>query len=231
MSSIGRPGICTNFIISAKHKFSTSSASFKSHYDTLGIHPKSTQNDIKSAYYELTKIYHPDKNKSEGAKAKFRDITTAYEILGNYKSRKMYDRGMRPGDRPIDNRDPEEKRKEDAQTRFYRSRMTRSRVPAPDGRSPIYNFDEWARAHYGNILNENIRARETWQLKHRYNEEQKQQMEESKVWFPVVGLLLLFTTTMYTAFRENSIDTNRIMDKTRVQTSGDSKESSRATVE
>jgi DnaJ-class molecular chaperone len=39
-------------------------------------------------------VYHPDKNKdSEEAAQKFRDITEAYEVLGNVNSRKLYDRG------------------------------------------------------------------------------------------------------------------------------------------
>lgn len=41
---------------------STSRRFDASHYDVLGITPKATQTDIKSAYYELSKIYHPDKS-------------------------------------------------------------------------------------------------------------------------------------------------------------------------
>lgn len=66
----------------------------KNHYDSLGITPKATQNEVKTAYYKLSMIYHPDKNKdSVNALNKFRDITEAYEVLGNYKLRKLYDKG------------------------------------------------------------------------------------------------------------------------------------------
>lgn len=68
----------------------------KNHYDSLGITAKATQADVKSAYYKLSMVYHPDKNKdSVDASEKFRDITTAYEVLGNVKSRKLYDRGKK----------------------------------------------------------------------------------------------------------------------------------------
>lgn len=66
----------------------------QNHYDVLGVTPKATQSDIKTAYYKLSMKYHPDKNKnSEVAAQKFRDISTAYEVLGNFKLRRLYDRG------------------------------------------------------------------------------------------------------------------------------------------
>lgn len=65
-----------------------------SHYDVLGITPNATQSDIKSAYYRLSMIYHPDKSAgSAESVAKFRTITAAYEVLSNYRLRKMYDKG------------------------------------------------------------------------------------------------------------------------------------------
>lgn len=64
-------------------------------YETLGIHPSATKGEIKKAYYDLTLRYHPDKNvNNQEAALKFREISEAYEILGNYRSRKRYDRGL-----------------------------------------------------------------------------------------------------------------------------------------
>lgn len=66
----------------------------QNHYDALGVTPKATQSDIKTAYYKLSMLYHPDKNKnSDVAAQKFRSITSAYEVLGNFKLRRLYDRG------------------------------------------------------------------------------------------------------------------------------------------
>lgn len=74
----------------------TYSAKPKNHYDSLGVHPKSTQGEVKNAYYKMSMVYHPDKNEGNQEYAqKFREITEAYEVLGNVKSRKMYDRGKR----------------------------------------------------------------------------------------------------------------------------------------
>lgn len=69
-------------------------AKSKNFYEDLEIPRTATQSEIKSAYYELSKAYHPDRNKSEQAKTKFRLISEAYEVLGNVRTRRMYDKGL-----------------------------------------------------------------------------------------------------------------------------------------
>lgn len=80
---------------SCQRTFSLSAArTARSHYDILGISPKATQADIKSSYYRLSMIYHPDKSPGNAdAVEKFRAITAAYEVLSNYRQRQMYDKG------------------------------------------------------------------------------------------------------------------------------------------
>jgi len=56
-------------------------------YDILEIKPNATEADIKKAYYRLALLYHPDKNKDPNTIEKFQNISSAYEILGNSKSR------------------------------------------------------------------------------------------------------------------------------------------------
>lgn len=52
-------------------------------YTVLGVKSSATQGEIKSAYYELSKIYHPDSNKgSQDSLDKFRQVSNAYEVLG-----------------------------------------------------------------------------------------------------------------------------------------------------
>ena len=54
---------------------------------------KATDEEIKSAYRNLAKKYHPDLNGGDTSLSeKFKDINEAYEILGNPISRKKYDR-------------------------------------------------------------------------------------------------------------------------------------------
>lgn len=68
-------------------------AKSRNFYDDLEIPKTATQSEIKSAYYNLSMIYHPDKSKSTEAAHKFRRITEAYEVLGNFRTRRMYDKG------------------------------------------------------------------------------------------------------------------------------------------
>lgn len=123
----------------------------KSLYGVLEVDPRATQKEIKSAYYKLSMTYHPDKNKdSEAASLKFREITEAYEILGNYLSRRKYDRGMIAID--IGGVSHQETGTESAQTShrpFHRRPFEPRPAGTVSGHSPIYNFDEWTQMHYG----------------------------------------------------------------------------------
>ena len=68
----------------------------KDYYAILGITPKATKAQVKEAYLTLTLRWHPDKNKGneEEAHSNFTGVTEAYSVLGNYETRRKYDRGM-----------------------------------------------------------------------------------------------------------------------------------------
>jgi molecular chaperone DnaJ len=61
-------------------------------YKTLGVDKTADAEAIKKAYRKLALQYHPDKNPGDkGAEEKFKDITTAYDILGNPEKKSAYD--------------------------------------------------------------------------------------------------------------------------------------------
>jgi len=60
-------------------------------YDILEISKDSTQGEIKKAYRTLAKKYHPDRNQSDNAEDKFKEINGAYEILSDEAKRHKYD--------------------------------------------------------------------------------------------------------------------------------------------
>lgn len=62
-------------------------------YKALGVLRTATPREIKIAYFRLAPEFHPDKTNGDPALAeKFRDLSTAYEILSNPAKRAEYDR-------------------------------------------------------------------------------------------------------------------------------------------
>jgi len=63
------------------------------YYEILGVSRSADPEAIKKAYRELALQYHPDRNPgSKEAEEKFKDINTAYQVLGDPDKRSQYDR-------------------------------------------------------------------------------------------------------------------------------------------
>ncbi|XP_032303468.1 dnaJ homolog subfamily A member 3, mitochondrial isoform X2 [Coturnix japonica] len=68
------------------------SRSKEDYYEVLGVPRSASQKEIKKAYYQLAKKYHPDTNKDDPkAKEKFAQLAEAYEVLSDEVKRKQYD--------------------------------------------------------------------------------------------------------------------------------------------
>lgn len=67
--------------------------------------------------------------------------------------------------------DAEPEVEDDPSTKFYKSRFKKSTVADSQGRTPIYDFDEWSRAHYG----KSFERRQTAKAKHERQELQKKE--------------------------------------------------------
>ncbi|VDN07286.1 unnamed protein product [Thelazia callipaeda] len=72
--------------------------SSKNYYDILGVKPSASLAEIKTAFYELSKKYHPDatlkSDKSDIRSAMYLEIKDAYEVLKDKKKRYEYDLGF-----------------------------------------------------------------------------------------------------------------------------------------
>jgi DnaJ family protein C protein 30 len=149
------------------------------YYDVLEVSPKASQSQIKAAYYRLSKKYHPDvaTTSTAEAKDKFTTLSAAYEVLSNPRSRNQYDcnvLGHSVGGGISDrysNVDPEYRefvrRRGTFKNRYYGGGAS------TEGRSPMFDFDEFYRQHYG----ETIRQA---QFDKRAQEEAKSREEEAQ---------------------------------------------------
>lgn len=61
------------------------------YYEILGVKRDANEKQIKSAYRQAARKYHPDVNKEPSAREKFQEATEAYEVLSDPEKRKKYD--------------------------------------------------------------------------------------------------------------------------------------------
>ncbi len=64
---------------------------FKDYYQILGVDPDADVKDIKKAYRRLARKYHPDVSSAGDAEARFKEVSEAYEVLGDETRRQEYD--------------------------------------------------------------------------------------------------------------------------------------------
>lgn len=64
----------------------------KDFYKVLGVSKDASADEIKKAYRTLARTHHPDKNPDNAAaEARFKEVSEAYDVLSDPKSRAEYD--------------------------------------------------------------------------------------------------------------------------------------------
>lgn len=65
---------------------------FKDYYKIMGVSRDASAEEIKRAYRQLARKYHPDVSKEADAEARFKEVGEAYEVLKDPEKRAAYDR-------------------------------------------------------------------------------------------------------------------------------------------
>src|SRR3989344_4498970 len=66
-------------------------ATTRDYYEILGVSKTATDLEMKAAYRKQALQWHPDRNKTREAEAKFKEINEAYEVLSDKDKRAAYD--------------------------------------------------------------------------------------------------------------------------------------------
>ncbi|XP_058490061.1 dnaJ (Hsp40) homolog, subfamily C, member 30b [Solea solea] len=158
------------------------------YYDILKVSPGATQSQIKTAYYNQSFIYHPDKNPGDKESYQhFIEISEAYTVLGNISLRRKYDRGIlsqsdvqnsgRPSSKEAASRStgPTHQHHHHQQHQQQQQQYQDSaRRFSQAGKKPMFDFDAFYQGHYGEQLQ---REREMRARKERMQEKQRENME------------------------------------------------------
>jgi len=106
-------------------------------YKVLGVEPSSTLSQVKKAYYKLALELHPDKNPDPAALERYRDVTTAYEVLGDVESRAAYDEALRHPEQFWRNR-----------MRYYSHQYRQKQIPVWAVVTPLFLLASIAHYYY-----------------------------------------------------------------------------------
>ncbi|KAK6630292.1 hypothetical protein RUM44_004959 [Polyplax serrata] len=179
-------GLIQNVLKLKVRNISTTNLLRTSHYEVLGVQKDATQAEIKNAFFELSKIYHPDRIAATDENlAKFRAITTAYEVLGNEHSRKLYDTGLIPQDGHIET--STDAYMKDPIIRFYKERQDREKE------RDFQSSEAWTTEYYQQerkkVFQKDELFRETYKKQEDYN------------YYPSMTFALAFTAFVAVIFK------------------------------
>lgn len=131
------------------------------HYSNLGVGPEASQDEIRAAYRQLAREFHPDLNKSDGAPERFLSIKESYETLSNPDRKEVYDRfrGMK-AERVEEKK--EERKREESNERVQTAGYFRGRKAWEDDSRQEVSKEEFMRRKSRVAEMQKLAARGRW---------------------------------------------------------------------
>lgn len=169
------------------------------YYDILRVSPSATQSQVKTAYYKQSFVYHPDKNPgSKEASQRFSEISEAYTVLGNISLRKKYDRGIlsqsdiQSAGRPS-SKEPASK----PAAPQHQQAQQRARRFSQMGGKPMFDFDAFYRAHYGEQLQRERELRLYKKHMEEMQEKRRRRWRDQKIMEVAVTMILTMAGVIF----------------------------------
>lgn len=113
----------------------------QNYYEILGVSQTATQEEIKKAYRNKAKQWHPDINKNPNATAIFQSISRAYEVLSDLSLRQKYDDELRQENRTNTSTTEFSSQSTESTQYSYYSSYTKTREESED------DFDDWLKEY------------------------------------------------------------------------------------
>ena len=108
------------------------------HYQTLGLSPQATSQEIKQAYRRLVKQFHPDSQTADADRETTVALNAAYEVLSDPQRRCHYDREL------ADTAVPQRQRRTVRNQRHYQQARQQNATREPD-------LEAWLTGVYGPV--------------------------------------------------------------------------------
>ncbi|KAK3513134.1 hypothetical protein QTP70_003778 [Hemibagrus guttatus] len=162
------------------------------YYDILRVSPNATQAQIKTAYYRQSFRYHPDRNAgSDEAVHRFSLISEAYMVLGSVSLRRKYDLGVLSLADVQNAGKPSRKDTAHPPSLKEQPQQRYSRTVRGAGGKPMFDFDTFYRAHYGEQLEREQSLRRWRERRKRAQQESLLKWKKEKGTEMAVGTLLV----------------------------------------
>jgi len=167
----------------------------KSYYDSLGVPPNANREQIKHAYRQQMKFFHPDvfPGSPEIADSKAKELNEAYEVLSSFPKKQLYDAWLRET-AYLQKQAQEQKRQEQARAAEQAKRAAERARTAQEAAQAYY--DQWWHAYAAQQVAADEQAKNAQEAyKAKLREEQQEKLNKELQFWTKVQMIIISLTT------------------------------------